>query len=174
MQIWIEVGYEIFSREGMNGLKIESMARAVGISKSSFYHHFADIIIFRDYLLRYHTKRAKIIAAEENQCANIDPELITVLVNAKIDLLFNKQLRINRKIPEYQACLKESTKYIGDSFIRVWAKDLGLGNKIQLASDFLELSTENFFIQLNEDTINSDWLSNYFQNLKNLVSSFQR
>ena len=103
MQIWIEVGYEIFSREGMNGLKIESMARAVGISKSSFYHHFADIIIFRDYLLRYHTKRAKIIAAEENQCANIDPELITVLVNAKIDLLFNKQLRINRKIPEYQA-----------------------------------------------------------------------
>ncbi len=45
--IWIKTGYEIFALSGENGLKIEVLAKKVGISKSSFYHHFADLEIFQ-------------------------------------------------------------------------------------------------------------------------------
>ena len=43
---WILCGYDIFSKEGSNGLKIEVIARRVNKSKSSFYHHFADLDLF--------------------------------------------------------------------------------------------------------------------------------
>ncbi|MFZ4399682.1 MAG: TetR/AcrR family transcriptional regulator, partial [Bacteroidales bacterium] len=42
-EIWIIKGYETFAFFGENGLKVEQLAKSVGISKSSFYHHFADL-----------------------------------------------------------------------------------------------------------------------------------
>ena len=43
-QPWLEAGYEIFSKEGITGLKVEILSRKVGISKSSFYHLFVDYL----------------------------------------------------------------------------------------------------------------------------------
>ena len=48
-EIWIKKGYEIFAISGQNGLKIEPLAKTVGKSKSSFYHHFTDLELFTDY-----------------------------------------------------------------------------------------------------------------------------
>ncbi len=45
-EIWIIKGYETFALFGEKVLKIEKLAKDVGISKSSFYHHFADLDIF--------------------------------------------------------------------------------------------------------------------------------
>jgi AcrR family transcriptional regulator len=41
--IWIEKGYEVFALHGASGLKVEALSKSLDISKSSFYHHFADI-----------------------------------------------------------------------------------------------------------------------------------
>jgi AcrR family transcriptional regulator len=41
---------------------VERLAKDVGISKSSFYHHFADVEVFVNQLLLYHLKRAEMIA----------------------------------------------------------------------------------------------------------------
>ncbi|MEM7514864.1 MAG: TetR/AcrR family transcriptional regulator, partial [Bacteroidota bacterium] len=51
---WLKAGYDIFSQEGPGGLKVERLARIVGKSKSSFYHHFADLEIYTSFLLEYH------------------------------------------------------------------------------------------------------------------------
>ena len=48
---WILCGYNIFSKEGPKGLKIEVIARQVSKNKSSFYHHFADLEVFTEILL---------------------------------------------------------------------------------------------------------------------------
>ena len=88
MKAWILCGYEIFSREGLNGLKVEVIARRVQISKSSFYHHFADLECFTEMLLNYHLLRAEIISEKEKLCKNVNPELINLLLEFKQDLLF--------------------------------------------------------------------------------------
>lgn len=44
---WLTKGLELFSREGVNGLKIERLSKQLGVAKSSFYWHFKD----RDDLL---------------------------------------------------------------------------------------------------------------------------
>jgi AcrR family transcriptional regulator len=171
-QAWVLTGYEIFSKEGPNGLKVEVIARKVNKSKSSFYHHFADMEIFMGLLLDYHLIRSQLISKEEKKCSNIDPELIAVLVSSKTDLLFNRQLRIYRTDPNFKKCLLKSDEIVSRGFISVLIKDLGLENNPKLASSLIDLALENFYLQVTEETLNVEWLSAYFTNLKKTVSQF--
>lgn len=171
-EIWINAGYQLFSLYGFNGLKIEPLSKNIGISKSSFYHYFADLELFMDFLLKHHVKQSKLIAVKERNARNIDPELVNILIEHKTDLLFNRQLRIHQNIKSYASTLEESNKNVGDAFLTVWIKDLGL----QLSNTQIEalytLALENFFLQINIDTLNYDWLSNYFKDLKKIAGTF--
>ncbi len=170
--IWIEMGYEMFAMSGQQGLKIERLARKVGISKSSFYHHFADIDIFIDCLLDYHLQQSFAIARKEEKCQNIDPQLIHILLEHKIDLLFNRQLRIQREKKIFDEILIKSNQIVTNSFVKIWVKDLNLKlNKKQLEGIF-ELALENFYLQITLDNLNPIWLSNYFSNLKKIATNF--
>lgn len=170
--IWIKTGYEIFAFSGESGLKIEVLAKKVGISKSSFYHYFADLEIFVEMLLKFHLHQAQVMANKEKNAKNIDPELINILVEHKIDLLFNRQLRINQQRPHYQETLDKSNQIIGNEFVKLWAIDLNLNlNQSQLESLF-ELALENFYLQINAENLNAAWLSDYFNNLKRIARNF--
>ena len=98
---WVEAGYQLFAEHGPKGLKVEVIARHVKKSKSSFYHHFSDLEVFKEELLFFHMERTKQVAELERGCKTIVPELLNVLVDAKTDLLFNRQLRIHRDNPTF-------------------------------------------------------------------------
>lgn len=170
--IWVKKGYEIFALLGANGLKIESLSRKVGVSKSSFYHHFADIEIFIGFLLKHHINQSLIIGQKELNAKNIHPELIDILVEHKIDLLFNRQLRINRDMKLFADTLEESSKIVGNGFILVWVKELNLTFTQKQLEAFFELALENFFLQINSENLNPQWLSGYFANLKRIAHNF--
>ncbi len=172
-QSWILVGYNIFSKQGQTGLKVEVIARKVGKSKSSFYHHFADIEIFTELLLNYHFERAIVIAEMEKCCNNVVPDLLNVLIEVKEDLLFNRQLRINRQIPAFKNCFEKSNKAVGEAILGIWAEMLGLGDNSHLAQMVLNLSLENFYLQITEETLTYEWLLNYVRDLKTMVHGFQ-
>jgi AcrR family transcriptional regulator len=171
-EIWIKTGYEIFALTGQIGLKIEPLAKKVGISKSSFYHHFADIELFIDFLLKYHIEQSYIIAGKEKNAKNIDPELINVLVAHRTDLLFNRQLRIHENVQLFAKTLLQSNKIIGNSFKTVWVKDLNSSLTQKQIDGVFELALENFFLQINEDNLNYKWLSAYFASLKRITNNF--
>ncbi len=170
-QIWIIKGYEMFALHGQNGLKIEPLAKTVEKSKSSFYHHFADIELFTEYLLKYHIEQSKIIAKKEQEANNIDPELINILIEHRMDLLFNRQLRINQNVKIFSDTLMLSNKIVGDAFIRLWIKDLSLQLTPKQIEGIFTLALENFFMQINPERFQQKWLSEYFQNLKIIVKN---
>jgi AcrR family transcriptional regulator len=166
---WIKTGYKIAALEGFNALKIEKLAKKVGISKSSFYHYFADIELFTQHLLEFHLQQSHVMAHKEQQAQNISPELIDILVEHKIDLLFNRQLRFFRNNASFAEILQQSNEIIGNSFAYVWIRELNLQlSPIQLQAIF-ELALENFYLQINADNLNREWLTAYFLNLKRLV-----
>lgn len=169
---WIKTGYEIFALSGENGLKVEALAKKVGISKSSFYHHFADLEIFVEYLLKFHLQQSEVMAAKEKNAKNIDPELITILVDHRMDLLFNRQLRINQQQQHYKETLYKSNQIIGNEFVKLWAKDLSLNLSQGQLESLFELALENFYLQINAENLNPDWLSAYFSNLKRIARNF--
>jgi AcrR family transcriptional regulator len=171
-EIWIKTGYETFALLGQSGLKIEPLAKKVGISKSSFYHHFADIEIFVDFLLKHHLKQSYIIAEKEHKATNISPELINILVEHRYDLLFNRQLRINKDVKLFENTLLQSNKIVGNAFVMVWVKDLNLQLNQKQLEGLFELALENFYLQINSENLNHQWISDYFTNLKRIATNF--
>ncbi|QIK58958.1 TetR/AcrR family transcriptional regulator [Dysgonomonas sp. HDW5A] len=171
-ELWIKTGYDIFAKSGITGLKIERLAKKIGISKSSFYHHFVDLDLFIQYLLEFHISQSYIIAKKEVKAQNIDPDLIDILVEHKVDLLFNRQLRINREQKKYSDTLTKSSLIIGNAFTMRWVKDMELRlNEKQLEAIF-ELALENFYLQATVESINHKWLLSYFAYLKRVIGSF--
>lgn len=169
---WIATGYELVALAGYKELKIEALAKKVGISKSSFYHHFADIELFTERLLNEHIRRCHLIAEKERQAKNINPEFINILVDHKTDLLFNRQLRINRNHRPFATCIDKSNQIIGNAFVILWMKELDLRLNQQQAEGFFELALENFYLQISDETLNHAWLTNYFSNLKRIACNF--
>lgn len=170
---WILVGYRLFAQEGPRGVRVETIAKAVNKSKSSFYHHFADREIFVEWLLNYHLERAKIMMEAESQCKNVVPELCEILLTFKEDLLFNRQLRIHRNNAAFKACFEKTTEGISAAIREIWANGLGLPNHTGLAQIILNLSMDNFYLQITEETLTYEWLTSYFADLKNMVRAFQ-
>ena len=171
-EIWIKKGYEIFANSGQSGIKIEPLAKKVGKSKSSFYHHFVDLELFSEILLKYHIEQSKIIADKEQNAKNVDPELINILVEHKTDLLFNRQLRIKRYEKSFAMALEQSDRNVGNAFVKIWTKDLDLQLSEKQIEGIFALALENFFLQINKETLNYEWLSNYFKDLKKIASNF--
>lgn len=169
---WILTGYSLFSKEGAASLKIEVLARKVNINKSSFYHHFADLEIFIEQLLEYHIERAKIIAAKERECKTMIPDLLNVLVEYKEDLLFSRQLRINRNNILFKECYEKSNQIVGDSILGIWAAELGLKDNSGLANLVLKLTLDNFYLQINEETFTYEWLLDFVDEFKLMVDGF--
>ena len=170
-EIWIKTGYEVFAHKGHSGIKIDPLAKKIGISKSSFYHHFADVDLFIEYLLAHHLKQSSIMAAKELQAKNIDPELINILIEHRNDLLFNRQLRINNDISIFTQTLLRSNKIVGDGFRAAWSKDLNVRLSPKQIDAIFSIALENFFLQINIDHINYEWLSKYFANLNHISNA---
>lgn len=170
---WIDLGYEIFAHQGPQALKVESLSKAIGKSKSSFYHLFGEMDLFIIALLDHHLNRVLIIAEEERAAKNIDPELIQVLLNFKTDMLFSRQLRIHRENAHYKACFEKANELIGDAFIGVWANDLNLKDRTLIATNLYEFALENFYLQITEENLTYEWLSQYFRQLHAMVASLK-
>lgn len=171
-QIWIDAGYATMARQGPAGLMVEPLAREVGKNKSSFYHHFADLEVFTEALLRHHLAQAAIMADKERDCQTLD-DLIEVLLGHKLDLLFNRQLRVHRQRADFTRCFEQTNQLTAVAMQQVWARILGLERQLNLADMVLQLSLENFFLQITEATLREDWLRQYFGRLQSMVQQFQ-
>lgn len=172
-QVWIEKGYQVFAYEGPQGLKIERLAKDIGKNKSSFYHYFANLEIFISELLPYHFEQAKIMATKEAQCTS-RKEFIAVILEHKLDLLFNRQLRIHRENPEFETCFIKINHLSTPAMIGIWSKIIGLQDNSYLAELVLRLSLENFFLQITDETLNTTWLNEYLNQLQTLIRAFQK
>jgi len=52
-QDWLDRGLKALAAQGAGALKAESLAKAMGVSRGSFYWHFADIATFRTAILAH-------------------------------------------------------------------------------------------------------------------------
>ena len=60
-QDWLKQGLRTLAKEGFTALKAEPLAKVMGVSRGSFYWHFADIDAFHAAIL----KRWREVAAEQ-------------------------------------------------------------------------------------------------------------
>ncbi len=168
---WVFEGYQVFAIDGPNGLKVERISKLVGKNKSSFYHHFADLEVFVSVLLEHHIKQSIILGEKEANCTGKD-EFVQLMLEHKRDLLFSRQLRIHRDNEEFEKCFCRTNEISIPNFIPIWSTMIGLENNQKLAGTVLNLSIENFFLQITEETLQEAWLNEYIDNIRNMVMQF--
>jgi AcrR family transcriptional regulator len=173
-QPWLEAGYEIFSKDGPAGLKVEHIARKVGISKSSFYHLFVDVEIFQEKLLEYHLKRAKEMSDQSEGCKEIVPDILNLFLENKIPLLFNRQLCIHRNSQLFQSYSEKATAIVEHTYFEKWVDLLGLQTQKHIAKNILKIYTDNFFLRISEETLTYEWLLSLLEEIKILVKDIKK
>jgi AcrR family transcriptional regulator len=72
---WLDQGLKTLTKSGFTALKAEPMAKAMGVSRGSFYWHFEDVAAFHTALLRRwrETMTEQIIASLERLPGNESP-----------------------------------------------------------------------------------------------------
>ncbi|MCW7502672.1 hypothetical protein [Leptospira paudalimensis] len=168
---WIKKGYEFVSIHGFEALKIEKLAKILDKPKSSFYYLFVDLENFTKYLSEYHLQQCFIVSQKESSCESIDPGLVEILTEHKIDLLFNKQLRINRHNPRFNEIIIKTDEVVIIPFLSIWKKDLGLEMSESQWNGLFSLALENFYLQIHFEILTEFWLREYFSKLKSVILS---
>jgi len=84
-QDWLDQGLKTLAKSGFTALKAEPLAKAMGVSRGSFYWHFADISAFHAAILKHWREIAAeaIIAGVEAASAHEDP--LAVLLRRVFD-----------------------------------------------------------------------------------------
>lgn len=171
---WLEAGYLLFAKNGPQGLKIEVMATNINKNKSSFYYHFGDLQIFTSELLNFHLHKAKLYIVEIQKCKTMDPDLVNAIISVKQDLLFNKQLRINRTIAGFEQCIETSHSAAIAEVVKILALDHKISTHIDIIKNFITLTVDNFYLNISEQNINKEWLTEYFKQIKIFISSIKK
>jgi AcrR family transcriptional regulator len=92
---WLDQGLRTLARSGFTALKAEPLAKAMGVSRGSFYWHFADIGAFRAAILKHWREVAaeQIIANLEAASANDNPLLLLLRQAFGAKLALEKAVR---------------------------------------------------------------------------------
>src|ERR1700730_3717917 len=73
-QDWLDQGLKVLATRGFTALKAEPLAKAMVVSRGSFYWHFADIGAFHSAILkRWREVAAEAIIADVEAAANDNP-----------------------------------------------------------------------------------------------------
>ena len=94
---WIKAGYKLLGKEGVDGVKVERLARILQLNKSSFYHYFGNMKTYLRSLLEYHVEMAKGIAPEIAGCENLDPDLLLLMIKHKGLFSWNRMFLLKSK-----------------------------------------------------------------------------
>lgn len=171
--VWLQQGYSLFAAHGCSGLKVEVLARNVGKSKSSFYHHFSDVEAFVTLLLKMHTQRAAELAEQLEAAVGEIGTAAQILISFSTDILFHRQLRINRQIPEYQQCIGEVMAIIEPPFVQLLAEILNLSDSKPAVRSLFSFCIDDFLLKVTSTDLSSDWIIQYYQDVYQLVKQLR-
>jgi AcrR family transcriptional regulator len=171
---WLEGGYAEFAEVGPEHLSVNHIAKKIGASRSSFYHHFAEIDLFIDELLAEHWK----ICHEFNRvgrekCKNLIPDLYDTLAQYPVPLKFARQLFLHRHIPKYNYVFAKSLKESTDAFVLdLFARHLELNpSHSELRGLYLSLG-EAWYSRLAPQDLTARTLSNHAEDIIQDLSKF--
>ncbi len=114
------------------------------------------------------------MAATALECNNLNPDLIDAIIFYKRDLLFNRQLRIYRHMPEYAEYIEKAHRPVEQAFLKIWAKKFNLENNLSTAQMLLRLVVDNFYMRISEENLNLDWLTNYLNEVVEMAGGIKK
>ncbi len=166
---WIEMGYSVFAKEGLQGIRIEVLARILGLNKSSFYYFFGDLENYKAELVRHHFIKADYLVSDISSCANFDPDFLTMLTRHKVPVIVHMQLVMNRTIPLFFNAYGEINDKVDPKAMPFWATFIGIPHNPELALQYWQVIRDMFYSRISLDNLNYPFLKNIAQEAKGIA-----
>jgi len=158
VETWIKAGYELLGQEGMEGMRIERLARSLHLNKSGFYYYFGDMSAFMKGLIKYHVGRAKVIGMEIAMCENLDPDLLLLIVKHKEFFLVEAQLVVKSRVSHYYEDFDEAGIMISKKLLPLWKKSRNQIEDPAASLAYLNIIRHFVYARINPDNINYEFL----------------
>jgi len=158
IEAWVKAGYKLFGKEGMEGIKVERLARNLQLNKSGFYHYFGSMKTYLKSLLQYHVGMSKSIAEEIEDCENFDPDLLNLIIKHKAFFLVESQLLLKSKPSYFGSEVDEASKIINKKLLPLWRKETQLPEDSVVALSYLNIILHFFYARLNSDNMSYQFL----------------
>lgn len=171
---WIEAGFELFAREGHEGIQVERLSRILKLNKSGYYHYFVSPERYQGVLMRHMHKQADLMVTDIRICTEFDPGFLRLMVKHKFTILATMQLVRNRNVALFTETYREVTQKIDSALLPLWAEYIGLKHNLPLALRYFEMIRDMFFSRITENTLHYDFLHTVAMEAKTLVLDLNR
>ncbi|MFD2202958.1 TetR/AcrR family transcriptional regulator [Shivajiella indica] len=160
-QKWLELGYQMFAEEGLEGLQVERLSRILQMNKSGFYYYFGDRDTFVQEICDYHKRIMDHYCQCIQKCKNFDPEFITLLFESKNMIMAHVQLmEIKTKDNFFYNIHKEGNKEVDRLVLPLWADFLEIPDDQETASIFWGLVRDAFFTRFDPFRYSYEFIQN--------------
>jgi len=167
---WLDIGYTLFSIEGLYGIQVERLARIAQLNKSGFYHYFGDRDSFVEHLLKLHRQKAVALASAIREAPNFDPDYINLIVEWKEAVFFHRQLIVHRQIQVLEKCFEEVNCITDPHIVSLWAEYLGIAAHDQLAFRYYVMVRDMFYTRLKPENISYDFIRTLADDARKMVN----
>lgn len=173
-QDWIVQGYFLFGMEGLEGIKVERLARSLFMNKSSFYHYFGDRDTFLEHLMNHHQKLASVIAQELSAMKEFVPEFVSLLLKYKATILVHMQLVRYRDSFLFQQVYEEINEKFESALLPSWSVYLGIPHNPEFARKYFAQARGMFYSKITNERMNEIYLRELVEEVKGLMQEFIR
>ena len=98
-QDWVDQGLRTLATRGFSSLKAEPLAKAMGVSRGSFYWHFADIDAFHATILKAWREVAAETIISDIEAASAGNDPLAILLRR----VFSEKLSLERAVRNWAA-----------------------------------------------------------------------
>jgi AcrR family transcriptional regulator len=168
---WLNVGYQLFSEEGHEGIQVERLARILGLNKSGFYHYFENTDNFFINLTQKHHELADEMIVKIGELDSFDPEFIHLLMEYSTAILFQMQLVKNNHVPLFSKTQADVTMKFRKAILPHWSSYLGIEE--ELAIKMWNYVRGNFFAQLTSKGMSHEYIYSTVSEAKILIKALQ-
>jgi AcrR family transcriptional regulator len=170
---WIKAGYELLAKEGPDGIKVEKLARQLGLNKSGFYHYFGDREMYFHQLNEFHLQLIKKFHNEISNLRHFDPDYLKLLLKYKTSLLVQSQLRRHENITVFKDTFNKVVNSTERKSLRLWAAYLKLSENDPAALKLWKIIRDLFFLRLDPDKLNLNYLRSLTEEIKVIVAEIK-
>src|SRR5688572_3282539 len=118
--VWTEEGYRLFSKEGLDGIQVERLARILRLNKSGFYHYFGDLDGYCSELLTLHKKKIDEFLAELRELKTLDPDYLYLLIEYAETVMFQVQLTRSQNNKLFYAASQIVDENVNEGVRKLW------------------------------------------------------
>ncbi len=171
---WIEVGYDLFAKEGPEGIQIERLARILGLNKSGFYHYFGDLESYYKQLVQWHYRVYTLFIDDVAKCENVDPEYLQVGLQHKIAVMAQMQFVRNKSNPKFYGVHKELDDTLGRVVFRIWADHIDIHSNPDLVIQYHAMIRDMFYSRIGWENFTLDNYRIISNEARDIVAQVQK